>query len=189
MKPAAPVMTARGLDMGRAYESMPRRRAAGAAAIPRRGGRASRALPGRAPRRRRGGPAAPIERRLRRGPLVRMLVEEPFDEREPHDLEVEPHRPVLDVIQIVFDPLLERRVAPPSVDLRPSGQTRLHLVAQHVLRNPMLELLDKVRALGPRPHDRHVAAEDVPELRQLVEIRSPEKTAERRDPWVVLLRP
>src|SRR5688500_7560417 len=50
-------------------------------------------------------------------------LEEPADEREPHDLEVEGDGPVLDVIQVVLDPLLERRVAPPAVDLRPAGDS------------------------------------------------------------------
>ena len=64
------------------------------------------------------------------------------------------------------------RVAAPAVDLRPAGEAGLHLVAQHVLRNLVLELLDEVRPLGPRPDDRHVAAQHVPELRQLVEVRA-----------------
>ena len=84
---------------------------------------------------------------------------------------------------------LERRVAAPAVDLRPAGQAGLHLVAQHVLRNAVLELLDEVRALGARADDRHVAPEDVPELRQLVEVRPPEEAAERRHARVVLARP
>src|SRR5688572_5856347 len=91
-------------------------------------------------------------------------------EREPHDLEVEADRPVLDVIQVVFDALLERGVAAPAVDLRPAGDAGLDLVAQHVLRDAVLELLDEVGALRPRADDRHVAADDVPELRQLVEV-------------------
>src|SRR3954471_20787494 len=82
--------------------------------------------------------------------LVRVLMEEALDDREPHDLQIEPHRPVLDVVQVVLNPLLERRVATPAVHLRPAGQPRLHLVPQHVLRNAVLELLDEVRPLGPR---------------------------------------
>src|SRR5436305_11460658 len=93
-------------------------------------------------------------------------------EREPHDLEIERDRPVLDVIEVVLDALLERRVAAPAVDLRPSSDAGLDLVAQHVLRDAVLELLDEERPLRTRADDRHVAAEDVPELRQLVEVES-----------------
>ena len=59
-------------------------------------------------------------------------------------------RPVLDVVEVVLDPLLERGVAAPAVDLGPAGDPGLHLVAQHVLRDPVLELLDEVRALRAR---------------------------------------
>src|SRR5687767_10090536 len=48
-------------------------------------------------------------------------LEDAADEREPHDLQVERDRPVLNVIEVVLDPLLERGVAPPAVDLRPAG--------------------------------------------------------------------
>ena len=60
----------------------------------------------------------------RRLQSVGMLVEEAAEQREPHDLQVEAHRPVLDVVQVVLDPLLERRVAAPAVDLRPAGDAR-----------------------------------------------------------------
>src|SRR5436190_3147682 len=72
--------------------------------------------------------------------LVCVFVEETLQEREPHDLQIEPHRPIFDVVQVVLDALLERGVAAPAVDLRPTGQPRLHFVAQHVLRNLVLEL-------------------------------------------------
>ena len=65
----------------------------------------------------------------------------------------------------------------------------LHLVTQHVLRDPVLELLDEVRPLGTRADDRHVAAQDVPELRQLVEVEPAQPAADRRAPRVVVARP
>src|SRR5215472_3930690 len=109
-----------------------------------------------------------------------MFVEEAFDDREPDDLQVEADRPVLNVIKVVLDSLVERRVAAPAVYLGPARHAGLHLVAQHVLRNAVLELLDEMRALRPRADNRHVAAQDVPQLRQLIKIRPPEELAERR---------
>ena len=42
--------------------------------------------------------------------------------RQPEDLEVEREGPVLDVVEVVLDPLrIEARVAAPAVDLRPAG--------------------------------------------------------------------
>src|SRR6185436_1395796 len=66
-------------------------------------------------------PAAPVMT------VLGIALEESSDECEPHDLQVERDRPVLDVIQVVFDPLLERGVASPPVDLGPAGDPRLHL--------------------------------------------------------------
>src|SRR5262245_47687524 len=48
---------------------------------------------------------------------VRVLVEEAAQQREPHDLQIEANGPVLDVVEVVFDALVERRVSAPAVDL------------------------------------------------------------------------
>src|SRR5262245_18312420 len=104
---------------------------------------------------------------------------EDANQRQPHDLDIESHRPVLDLIEIVLEPLLARRVAAPAVDLGPSVDACLDLVAQHVLRDAMLELFDEERPLRPRPDDRHVALQHVPELRPLVEVVT---SQERADP-------
>src|SRR5919107_166359 len=82
--------------------------------------------------------------------------EDAAEQRHPHDFEVERHRPVFDVIQIELDALLERGVPAPAVDLRPPGDARLDLMAQHVLREAVLELIDEKRPLGPWSDDRHV---------------------------------
>src|SRR5688572_26271859 len=108
---------------------------------------------------------------------------------QPEDLEVEADGPVLDVIQVVFDALLERGVAAPAVDLRPAGDAGLHLVPEHVLREAVLELLDEIRTFRPRADERHVTAEDVPQLRQLVEVDAAEELPHRRASRVIVARP
>src|SRR5580700_10629356 len=94
--------------------------------------------------------SGPTRRQAMSRRLVCVLVEEALDDRQPHDLHIETNGPVLDVVEIILDALLERRIPAPAVHLRPPGQPGLHLVPQHVLRDPVLELLDEVRALGPR---------------------------------------
>src|SRR5437660_1795061 len=78
-------------------------------------------------------------------PLSEGVPMQAAHEREPHDLEIERDRPVLDVVEVVLDAFLERRVAAPAVDLRPAGDAGLDLVAEHVLRDAVLELLDEIR--------------------------------------------
>src|SRR5215212_11763765 len=77
-------------------------------------------------------PAAPVMT------VLGISLEETSHEREPHDLEIEGHGPVFDVVQVVLDALLERRVAAPRVDLCPSGDARIPPVPDHVLRNTVL---------------------------------------------------
>src|SRR6478672_10863916 len=117
--------------------------------------------------------------------LIGVFMEEALQERQPHDLQIESHRPVFNVVKVVLDPLFERGVAAPSVDLRPPREPGLHLVAQHILRNLVLELRHEMRPLRPRADNRHVAAKDVPQLRQFVEIRPSQEPTDRRDARVV----
>src|SRR5262245_2346754 len=112
-------------------------------------------------------PAAPVT--SARGLSVGMLLSEPAEKRQDEDLQVEQQRPVLHVIEVVLDALLERRVAAPAVDLGPAGHAAAHAVTQHVTWDALLELLHEGRALGARADEAHVALHDVQELRQLVE--------------------
>ena len=73
-----------------------------------------------------------------------------------------------------------------AVDLRPAGDPRLHV---EPVQLPLVVLLDLVAERRARPDHRHVAADDVPELRQLVEAQPPQEPSRPRDPRVALGRP
>src|SRR5512140_2755885 len=88
--------------------------------------------------------------------LIRVLVDAAVPDGEPDDLQVERQRPVLDVVDIVLDPLLDRGVAAPAVDLGPAGEAALDLVAQHVARDLFTELVDEDRPLRPRADETHL---------------------------------
>src|SRR5687768_15200469 len=49
------------------------------------------------------------------------VVPQRVTQSHPENLEVELQGPVLDVVEVVLDPLLDRRVAAPAVHLRPTG--------------------------------------------------------------------
>src|SRR5207253_6640442 len=120
---------------------------------------------------------------------VGVLAEEAAPDRPDQDLQVEPKRPALDVVEVVLDALLERRIPAQAVDLRPAGHARLDLVAQHVARDLASELVDEERPLGPRSDEAHLTTENVKELRQFVEAPSAQKGADRRAAVVARLRP
>src|SRR5256712_4734436 len=129
----------------------------------------------------------PIERPRRRS--IRVAVTEPRPEGQEEDLQVEAEAPALDVAKVVLDPLLDRGLPPPAVDLRPAGDARLHLVAEHVAGHAPSELLDEARALRARADEAHLTAQDVPELRQLVETPASQERPEPRAPRVIRPRP
>ncbi|EAU61758.1 hypothetical protein STIAU_7234 [Stigmatella aurantiaca DW4/3-1] len=116
---------------------------------------------------------------------VRVLGQETAQGRAHQNLKIHQQRPVLDVVQIVLDPLLDGRLPAQPVDLRPTRNARLHLVSQVVAGNLPLELLDEDRALGTRPHQAHVAAQHVEELRQFVDGVLAQEGANGRAPRVL----
>jgi hypothetical protein len=70
------------------------------------------------------------------------------------------------------------------VDLRPTGDPGLDLEAATLTRRVPLDLVAKGR---PRADDAHVAADDVPELRQLVDREAAENPAGGGDPGVAVV--
>src|SRR5258706_6855330 len=93
------------------------------------------------------------------------------------NVEIEQHRPVLDVIKIELDALLDFLFAvdfaAPAADLRPAGNARLDAVAREVavhgfVEQPALQLT--LHGVRTRSDQREIILEyDVEELRQLVE--------------------
>src|SRR5436190_3608094 len=93
------------------------------------------------------------------------------------DVEVEQHRPVLDVIEIELDTLLDLLVgvdfAAPAVDLRPAGDPGLDAVTCEIAVDGLVEqpaLQFTLHGVRARPDQRKVALEhDIEQLRQFVE--------------------
>ena len=64
-------------------------------------------------------------------------------------------------------------------------------MALEVVRHQLLVELaagEHAGDVGPRPNQRHITANDIPKLRKLVETRTPQQSAERRDPRIALTR-
>src|SRR5262249_39691977 len=80
-------------------------------------------------------------------PLIRIPMHQPVPQRHEHDLQVKHRVPVDDVVKVELDPLPQRRVAAPAVDLGPAGDAAFDRMAGHVVRNRLAELLDELRPL------------------------------------------
>src|SRR5499427_5028809 len=122
-------------------------------------------------------PTTYAARRPRRSDItsIRVAVEEDAADRHGDDLEVEPERPPLDVLDVVLDARLQGGVAPEPVHLRPPRDAGLDLVAEHVAGHGLAEPLHEHGTLGPRAHHAHLPAQHVHELRQLVEAEAAEE--------------
>src|SRR5258708_16633786 len=97
-------------------------------------------------------------------------------DRHQQNLEVEPDRPIVDIFQIVGDALAGLQeiadLAAQAMHLRPPGDARLYPVPGEIVADRLVvELVSRAHGddMRPRPDDRHLAAYDVDELRQLVE--------------------
>src|SRR5205807_10642438 len=101
------------------------------------------------------------------------------------DVQVQTQRPVAQVIQVVVDARLHLLdgfgLAPQAVDLRPSGDAGLDLVALHVALDELAVHLVARDRVGARADYAHAALQYVDELRQLVERGAAHEGAERGD--------
>ena len=92
---------------------------------------------------------------------MRVVARQDVPKGETKDPQVEPDRPVVDVIQVVLYPLLEIAVATEVVDLRLSGNAGPDEVLLHVTRDALTELAHELGALRARSDKRHVALQHV----------------------------
>ena len=93
--------------------------------------------------------------------------------------QVEAHRAVGDPLEVVRELLRHRRLVA-AAHLREAGEPRADDEPLPVRRQLRGELLEEARTDRARADERHVAAQDVPELRQLVELRRLQAAADAR---------
>ena len=106
----------------------------------------------------------------------RLLPEElPRSRRQ--DPQIEPERPVGDVPEVLLDSLRPFDLVAP-VDLRPAGDAWKDVEPSAVVLAVVRSLLDEI---GSRPDEAHLTANDVQELRQLVQARPPQKATATRN--------
>ena len=99
------------------------------------------------------------------------MIAETAEQRQRENFYVAPERPVLDIIEIILNAMIQRRVAAPAVDLRQASHAGLDLMAQHIFRDRFAKLFDQRRPLRPRPDEAHFTAQHVDQLRQFIQTR------------------
>ena len=118
--------------------------------------------------------------------LVSVLA---IDERASHDDEIHAERAVADLVHVAVEALIHVCIAAPSVDLGKTCKTWLHCDTLVPTLNLFAEALDVLRTLRTWADEAHVAFEDVPELRDLVEVPGADEFANFETAGIVLIRP
>src|SRR5205809_5805847 len=98
------------------------------------------------------------------------------------DLQVEPERPLIDVLHVQLHPLIKAEIAA-SVDLPETGDTWPDTEASPV--PVLIETVIVAQGQGPRAYKAHVASQHVDELRQLVNAGLPEEPTKLSDSGIV----
>src|SRR6266508_2244046 len=95
-----------------------------------------------------------------------------------------------DVIEIVFELLdcVAVALAIGIIDLSPAGDSRFYQVPEMIKRNCPLVAFGAFAPLRAWADEAHVALEDIPELRKLVEPQFAQPTPEGSDPRVAFAR-
>lgn len=120
--------------------------------------------------------------------LVRVPVAIFRKDREKDNPQIEGKAPVLEVEQVVFHPLADRRVSAPAVDLRPPSDANLEAVTIVVPGYLMKELLHEANQLRPRPNNAHIAFQHIEKLGELVKTRFSEEDSNASAARVIWLR-
>lgn len=127
-------------------------------------------------------PAALLRHRggaLGRKALGRFGHEQDLDGQQ-QQLQIEHQRLLFDVLQIEAQLVVGAGVVL-AVDLRVAGQAALHTQPVGKFRDLLRVGLHVLDALGPRADERHIALEDVEDLRQLVDAQLADDPPDARD--------
>src|SRR5579883_209742 len=110
-----------------------------------------------------------------------------FDDCFQNDGDIKPHRTVLNIVKVVmeFFARIQVRATIVIVHLRPSGQSRLDLHATAIARNVLLQVGYQHWLLWTWPYQAHLAAQNVDDLRELVEVGHAQETSHPRDPRII----
>jgi len=96
---------------------------------------------------------------------------------QPQDPKIQHHVPVVHVPDIQLEPLFPIEPVP-AVDLSPTGNARPYLMAAALKIVVAQQVLRQER---PRPHDTHIASQNIPELRQFVQAGPSQEAAQTRE--------
>src|SRR5262249_20357700 len=145
-------------------------------------------------RRRKAGPSVPrLDSRgrgnERKNRSTSVLIGGAREHRADDDFQIEPERPIVDVIQIVLDALSHLVVgvglAAIAVDLRPAGDARPDVMTPRITRNALLVFAIVRQRVRSWADQRHIASEYIKELGNLVDVPASQPEADPSEPRII----
>lgn len=112
------------------------------------------------------------------------FIDKSFPYCHPEYFQVKAERPVLDVIKVIFKPLINRGILPESMYLCPSCNTGFDFMPEHVFGYFFPEFFDKNRPFRTRSHQTHLPLQNIDELGNFIQTKFSQKLTEFRYSWV-----
>src|SRR4030042_5906523 len=97
------------------------------------------------------------------------FIEKSFPQGHQQDSQVKTHRPVLNVVEVMFNSLLKRGISPPPVDLGPPRHPCFNFVSKYIRRDLISEFFHKIWSFWSGTHHAHLSPEHVEQLRKLIQ--------------------
>src|SRR6266700_7313466 len=120
--------------------------------------------------------------------LIRISPSNDFQGCQKNNLDIQRDAPIIDVPNIVLDPLFHglnsRRLTAIATDLCPTGDPRLHMMAERVVADLFGIIIIVGCGVWPWSNQRHLPTDNVEQLRQLIDACPSQPCAKPRDPPV-----
>ena len=88
--------------------------------------------------------------------IGRFLRKTSLEDGKKQDFNIQPYRPVFNIVKIMFDPLADGCISPISIDLCPSGHAGTYLMFDHITRYLFPEFFHILRPLRSWSHKAHI---------------------------------
>src|SRR5579883_3632359 len=112
---------------------------------------------------RRTSPDLPFQRLPEKDALIRVGMRLPRKQGQRENFKVQPERPIVDIVEVVFDApahlVVAGDLAAEAADLRPAGNARLDVVPARILGDAPFVKLVMRKGVRPWPDQRHVAGD------------------------------
>jgi hypothetical protein len=116
---------------------------------------------------------------------LKVFVDETPSQGSPKYFQIQRKGPVLDVIEIIIQTFIDRSILPQPMNLGPPCDPGFYLVTQHVLRNFLPEIADKLWPFGTRTNQAHFPFQHIDQLGKFVDTVLSQESSDFCYPFII----